>query len=73
MDTDYKSKFKQGDKVYFIESSFNIIEVEVLKASSDFCIIKLPKGGGIRVRTSKLFINKVDAEILVRKKRTRRS
>ena len=59
-------KFKEDDIIYFIESSSHIRQITVLKNTAGFCSIRFESGNcgpsGIRVRESKLFKTKKEAE-----------
>ena len=59
-------KLKQGDIVYFIESSTHIRQATVLKNSAGFCTIRFDFGNcgasGIRVRESKVFKSEQEAK-----------
>ena len=53
------AKFNPGDKVFIIESSHFIVEVEIVKYSGGFYLIRYPKqGGGYKVRESRLYKTK---------------
>lgn len=57
------AKFNPGDKVFIIESSHFIVEVEIVKYSGGFYLIRYPKqGGGYKVRESRLYKTKEEAE-----------
>lgn len=47
--------YNVGDKAYFIVSGRMIQEVTILQRIGDMYLIKLPSGGGIRVRGSRLY------------------
>lgn len=58
-----KNRFNVGDKVYFVSSVFRIEEASVIRCSGGFCTIKFrSSNGGIRVRESKVFRTKKEAE-----------
>ena len=60
---DKLAKFNPGDRVYIIESSHFIVEVEIVKYSGGFYLIKYPKqNGGYKVRESRLYKTKEEAE-----------
>lgn len=65
------NKFKPGDVVYFIESSIYIKEGIVLSSSGGFTTIRFEQGNsgpaGIRLRDSKLYKTKQEAEQHIRK------
>lgn len=63
-------KYDVGDTVYFIANGYHIREATVIRASSGFCTIKFNDDetpAGTRVRESKLFQSKQEAEIIVKK------
>lgn len=63
-------QFQPGDVVYFISSTIFVRKATVIRATRDFCTIKFEEtGGGIRVRNSKLYKTKEEAEAIVAMKR----
>ena len=57
------SKYKPGDLAYIIESNRFIREVQVRSAAGGMYVIRFTDtGGGIKVKESRLFPSKVDAE-----------
>ena len=57
------AKFNPGDKAWIVESTIFVIEVEVVKYSGGFYLIRYPKqGGGYKVRESRLYKTKEEAE-----------
>ncbi len=63
------SKYNSGDKAYIIESWLCIREVEVVKVSGGFATLRfMDCDGGVRLRESRLFPTKEDAEAGIRKK-----
>ena len=63
-------KFESGDVVYFIASSIFVRKATVIRATKDFCTIKFEDtGGGIRVRNTKLYKTKEEAEAIVAMKK----
>lgn len=55
--------FESGATAYIIESNRIIREVNVVKRSGEFYIVKFLNGsGGIRIRASRLFASKDAAE-----------
>lgn len=61
-------KISKGQHAFFIRSGVQILEVQVLNVANGFCTIRfLDTGGGIRVRESKLFATKEEAEENVKK------
>ena len=59
--------FKQGDIAYIIESNRYVSEVKVGRIQGDFVIVLLSREGGIRVRKSRLFKTKEEAEASIGK------
>lgn len=60
------NKYNIGDTVFLIESNRIIREVNIIKSSGDFYTIKFVKGGGgIRVRESRLFATREEAEATI--------
>ena len=63
------SFFHQGDIAYFVESNWRIREVRILKIAGEFATIHFVDGeGGTRLRLSRLFATKEEAEKAIRKK-----
>ncbi|MFR1524212.1 MAG: hypothetical protein ACLSUV_01710 [Bacilli bacterium] len=61
-------KFNPRDKAYIIESTRFIVEVEIVSASGGFYLIRYPKkNGGYKVRESRLYKNKEEAEKNIKK------
>lgn len=63
-------KYNVGDIVFFISNGYNIREATVIRCGSGFCTIKFNDNetpAGTRVRESKLFQSKQEAEIVVAK------
>ena len=63
------NKFNLGDIVYFIANGYHIREATVIRAG-EFCTIKFNDNetpAGTRVRESKLFQTKQEAEVVVEK------
>ena len=57
-------KFNPGDKAFIIESSIYIKEVEIVKVSGGFYLIKYPnKTGGYRVKESRLYKTEAEAKL----------
>lgn len=62
------SKFRVGQSVYFVRSGVQVIEVQIINITNNFCTIRfLETGGGIRVRESKLYATKEAAEEQIKK------
>lgn len=63
-------KFNPRDKAYIIESARFVVEVEIVNASGGFYLIKYPKkGGGYKVRESRLYKTKEEAEQKIKSSR----
>lgn len=63
-------KYNVGDIVFFISNGYNIREATVIRCGSGFCTIKFNDNEtpvGTRVRESKLFKTKQEAEVIVEK------
>ena len=59
-----KPKFNPGEKAFIIESSIYVKEVEIVKASGGFYLIKYPdKVGGYRVKESRLYKTEAEAKV----------
>lgn len=57
-------KFNPGDKAFIIESSIYIKEIEIVKVSGGFYLIKYPnKAGGYRVKESRLYKTEAEAKL----------
>ena len=57
------NKYKPGDTVYIVSSVRWIKEAKVLKYAGGFYTLKFTDtGGGIKVRESRIFLTKEDAE-----------
>ena len=53
--------YKKGDKVYIIESMGKKIICTVVSSAAGFTIVRLPSGGAIRLRDSRIFPCEEDA------------
>lgn len=63
------AKFNPGDKAWIIESTIFVVEVEVVKFSGGFYLIKYPKkSGGYKVRESRLYKTEAEAKVVVSKR-----
>lgn len=63
-------KYEVGDVVFFISNGYNIREATVIRSGGGFCTIKFNDNetpAGTRVRESKLFKIKQEAENVVAK------
>lgn len=61
------NRFNLGDTVFFIANGYHIREATVIRAGSGFCTIKFNDNetpAGTRVRESKLFKTKQEAEVV---------
>lgn len=59
-----KPKFNPGEKAFIIESSIYVKEVEIVKVSGGFYLIKYPdKAGGYRVKESRLYKTEAEAKV----------
>ena len=68
------NKYNPGDTAYIVESNRIIREVKVLKITGGFATLHLmDSDGGIKLRESRLFPTKEDAEESLPKKTTSRS
>ena len=57
-------KFHFGYRAYIIESSIYVKEVEIVKVSGGFYLIKYPdKAGGYRVKESRLYKTEAEAKL----------
>lgn len=57
------SRLKVGDSAYVVDNKRFLREVIIMKATRDFCVIKyIDTGALIRVRNSRLFSSKKEAE-----------
>lgn len=61
-----KNKFVPGETVYIIENATHVREAVVVRNSAGFCVIRLSGGGGTRLRESRLFRSRTEAEESVR-------
>ena len=65
------ASFNPGDRAYIVENNLYLREVEVIKVAAGFCTIRfVDRGGGIKVRESRLFPTKEAAEASLPKKET---
>ena len=68
------NKYNPGDTAYIVESNRIIREVKVLKVTGGFVTLRfMDSDGGIKLRESRLFPTKEDAEASFPKKTTPRS
>ena len=65
----YDKRLFQNDTAYFIESNWRIREVRILKITGEFATIRFADGeGGTRLRISRLYATKEEAEKSIRKR-----
>lgn len=57
-----QKKLEIGSHVFIIESNRIITEVIVTAERGDFCVLRLPSGGAIQLRKSRVFVSKEDAK-----------
>ena len=58
-----QSIYNPGDRAYIVESNLYLREVEVIKVAGGFCTIRfVDRGGGIKVRESRLYPSREAAE-----------
>ena len=63
-----EKKFKPGDTVYLISSAHFIEEATVVMTISGFVTIRFTqRGGGTRVRESRLYATQEEAEATIKK------
>ena len=56
-------KFQQGNKAYIVDNARFLREVIILRVTHDFCTIRyIDSRTIIKIRTSRLYANKKDAE-----------
>ena len=66
----YMNKYNVNDIVFFISNGYHIREATVIRTGGGFCTIKFNDNetpAGTRVRESKLFKTKQEAEVVVEK------
>lgn len=61
------ANFKPGDIAYIVESNRYVSEVKVGRIQGDFVIVLLSREGGIRLRKSRLFRTREEAEASIGK------
>lgn len=57
-----QKRLEIGSHVFIIESNRIITEVIVIAERGDSCVLRLPSGGAIRLRKSRIFETKEEAE-----------
>ena len=63
-----QKRLEIGSHVFIIESNRIITKVIVTAERGDFCVLRLPSGGAIRLRKSRIFETKEEAELHLPKK-----
>ena len=58
-------RYRPGDIVYMLESNWLVREVRIVKVTGDFAIIRFRRDSGIRLRISRLFPTREEAEAAV--------
>lgn len=62
------NNFRVGDEVYFVSSSIFVRKATIIRITRDFFTIKFEDtGGGTRVRKSKIYLRKEEAEAVAAK------
>ena len=51
-----------GSKVFIIESNRIIINVTVIARQGEFYVLRMPTGGAIKLRRSRIFLTKEEAK-----------
>ena len=51
-----------GSNVYIIESNQTIINVVVIAKHGEFYVLRMPTGGAIKLRRSRIFLTKEEAK-----------
>ncbi len=63
------SKYNPGDTAYIVESGLFVREVEVVKVAGGFATLRFKDGpGGVRLRESRMYATKEEAEAGMPKK-----
>ena len=63
------SKYNPGDTAYIVESGLFVREVTVVKVAGGFATLRFADGpGGVRLRESRLYMTKEEAEASMPKK-----
>lgn len=63
-----QKRLEIGSHVFIIESNRIITKVIVTAERGDFCVLRLPSGGAIRLRKSRIFETKEEAEMQLPRK-----
>ena len=59
------TRYRPGDIVYMLESNWLVREVRIVKISGNFAIIRFRRDSGTRLRLSRLFPTREEAEAAV--------
>lgn len=62
-----QKRLEIGSHVFIIESNRIITEVIVTADRGDFCVLRLPTGGAIMLRKSRIFEEREEAEMQIPK------
>lgn len=57
------TEYRAGDTVYIIENASRIREATVVRTGAGFCTLRFSDGGGTRLRESRLFPSRKQAEV----------
>lgn len=68
-----QKRLEIGSHVFIIESNRIITEVIVTTEHGDFCVLRLPSGGAIQLRKSRVFASKEDAKRQIPEKESAQS
>ena len=67
-----RQKFRIGDGAFLVESNRTIREVKIIKYSGGMYTVKFTeRDGGLKVRESRLYASREDAEKVIPKKKSR--
>jgi len=62
-------KYQPGQKVFMTEGNKNLIkEATVLKQTGGFNTIRFENGGGVKVRESRIYLSREEAEAAILKR-----
>ena len=53
--------FASGSEAYLVENGVKVNKVVVVRTTGEFCVVKFPNGGAIKVRKSRLFATPEEA------------
>ncbi len=60
--TGMNGKFQAGDIVYIVAAGNRVKEARVLRYAGGFYTLRLPEGGGVRLKEHRLFATKEEAQ-----------